>query len=67
MTKRARYETMCRTCQTIVGVWQTPWNRGGGNWTPIPKTSRHKDPAGRECPGGYLSVEPSTVFEKAAA
>lgn len=61
---KAKGETLCRTCQQIVGVTRTPWNRSTSFSEPLPKTTPHQW-RGSRCPGSLLSVEPSTVFEVA--
>jgi len=56
----ARLLTMCRTCDTEVGVWATPFNRTLA--MQVIKTSKHHGPDGRWCPGGLLSVHPNTTW-----
>lgn len=63
MPRKPKFETLCRTCGELVGVWYTPYNRDRqSGHVAVPKTSRHHDPAGRPCPGGLLSIDPNTMI-----
>lgn len=67
MPRNRTRETMCLTCEQLVGVWQTPWNASHAMGPAVPKTARHKNPAGRLCPGGLMSINPNTIMDKVPA
>lgn len=61
-----KYETMCSSCDQLVGVIYTSFNRQiAGSYAPVPKTSRHMA-NGRWCPGSQLSVPMSVLIPRAA-
>jgi hypothetical protein len=57
-------ETFCAYCDSMVGVIATRFNHNRGD--DVPKTSRHKRPDGRWCPGSQLSVPAVAVMEVSA-
>lgn len=62
---RAALLTICRTCDTEVGCWATPFNRT--ELDRVVKTAKHYGPDGRWCPGGLLAVHANTTWERGAA